>query len=64
MIMMSSYEQPSVWLSQNGNKDPNEFVTWMMEFLKQVIMEMKRVGNGAYEEMAYFWVGHIVQLYW
>lgn len=32
--IMCSYEADYVWLPQNVNNGPNEFVQWMLEFLK------------------------------
>jgi hypothetical protein len=64
MLMMSSYEQENIWLPQTTNTNPNDFIQWMLEFIKEVIDEMRRAHYSSHEEMAFFWIGHIAHIYW
>lgn len=33
-MMMSSYEQENVWLPVTVNTEPNDFIQWLLEFIK------------------------------
>jgi hypothetical protein len=46
--MMSSYEQENIWLPLTTNTQPNDFIQWMLEFIKEVIDEMRRANYSSH----------------
>ena len=62
--MMSSYEMEYVWLPQEVNEGHNDFIEWLLIFIKETVDCLQTKSVSTHEEIAYASIGYISKIYW